>query len=302
MSKPPSKIATLLAALSHFPAVVPRTRCVSASRSSAPAPRRRRVPSINTFRCTSSKRRTSNPRVKTPAIGLVSVPVTVITHSNPFAQALEGSPLIRRRFRILPWEMSERLAKVREAQHEEMGNRAGLPHVVADGLYKIHKDSLQKEKQKGPLANEHGSWEISQLSKHLGWLWDILGKDITECIGNQDELGNCIYNDSIVSISCLLNVSSAEKLKLEIEKVRDEFKMSESDCGSPRVQVAQLTTKIKHLSTVLHKKDKHSTRGFLAMVQRRKKLLKYLRRTDWDSYYCLVLSKLGLRDNPDVKA
>lgn len=34
------------------------------------------------------------------------------------------------------------------------------------------------------------------------------------------------------------------------------------------------------------------------MVQRRRKLLHYLRRTDWDSY-CLVLEKLGLRDNPD---
>ncbi|KAG2313681.1 hypothetical protein Bca52824_025238 [Brassica carinata] len=64
--------------------------------------------------------------------------------------------------------------------------------------------------------------------------------------------------------------------------------------------LAQLTTKIKHLSSVLHKKDKHSRKGLIAMVHRRKKLLKYMRRTDWDSY-CLSLSKLGLRDNPDYK-
>ncbi|OMP01482.1 Ribosomal protein S15 [Corchorus olitorius] len=137
------------------------------------------------------------------------------------------------------------------------------------------------------------------------------------------------------------NMSSAEKLKIELAKVRDEFKTSESDCGSARVQVAQLTIKIKHLSSVLHKKllilfilnsfgpfgivklsaakflkwfsgndslggpalpkaDKHSRKGLQEMVQKRKKLLKYLRRTDWDSY-CLVLSKLGLRDNPDYK-
>ncbi|XP_072953647.1 uncharacterized protein [Typha angustifolia] len=97
------------------------------------------------------------------------------------------------------------------------------------------------------------------------------------------------------------HMSSAEKMKLELQRVRDEFKMSESDCGSARVQVAQLTTKIKHLSTALHKKDKHSRKGLQEMVQRRKKLLKYLRRTDWDSY-CLVLSKLGLRDVPEYKA
>ncbi|CAN1827823.1 30S ribosomal protein S15 [Linum perenne] len=96
------------------------------------------------------------------------------------------------------------------------------------------------------------------------------------------------------------NMSSQEKMKIELAKVRDEFKMSESDCGSARVQVAQLTTKIKHLSSVLHKKDKHSRKGLQEMVQKRKKLLRYLRRTDWDSF-CFVLTKLGLRDNPDYK-
>ncbi|EMS49178.1 30S ribosomal protein S15 [Triticum urartu] len=97
------------------------------------------------------------------------------------------------------------------------------------------------------------------------------------------------------------HMSGEEKMKLELQKVRDEFKMSENDCGSARVQIAQLTLKIKHLSSVLHKKDKHSRKGLQDMVQRRKKYLKYLRRTDWDSY-CLVLSKLGLRDTPEYKA
>ncbi|KAG6410696.1 hypothetical protein SASPL_128761 [Salvia splendens] len=213
-------------------------------------------------------------------------------------------------------EMSERLAKDREAQHEEMGNRTGLPHVVADGLFKIHKDSLQKEKQKGPLGG------------HLRAIFGIADVDLVDVppkrgvfrVLNSPPLlfssskRACLkLKERTQSLGSLFlpvkpfkyfhpdNMSSAEKLKLEIEKVKDEFKMSESDCGSARVQVAQLTTQIKHLSTVLHKKDKHSTRGLLALVQRRKKLLKYLRRTDWDSY-CLVLSKLGLRDNPDVKA
>ncbi|CAA7034776.1 unnamed protein product [Microthlaspi erraticum] len=97
------------------------------------------------------------------------------------------------------------------------------------------------------------------------------------------------------------NMSCGEKMKIKLAEVREEFKMSESDCGSSRVQVAQLTTKIKHLSSLLHKKDKQSRRGLIAMVQRRKKLLKYMRRTDWDSF-CLSLSKLGLRDNPHYKS
>ncbi|QHO11033.1 uncharacterized protein DS421_15g494660 [Arachis hypogaea] len=60
---------------------------------------------------------------------------------------------------------------------------------------------------------------------------------------------------------CIVSLSSysmlfatRKKLKIELAKVRDEFKMSESNHGSARVQVAQLTTKIKHLSVVLHKK------------------------------------------------
>ncbi|GMH22161.1 hypothetical protein Nepgr_024004 [Nepenthes gracilis] len=66
------------------------------------------------------------------------------------------------------------------------------------------------------------------------------------------------------------NLSSAEKSKIELKRVRDEFKMSESDCGSARVQIAQLTTEINHLSAVIHKKDKHSRKGLLTKVQKRK--------------------------------
>jgi small subunit ribosomal protein S15 len=54
-------------------------------------------------------------------------------------------------------------------------------------------------------------------------------------------------------------------------------------------------------SIVVVMQDKHSRKGLQDMVQRRKKYLKYLRRTDWDSY-CMVLSKLGLRDIPEYKA
>ncbi|KAJ8427814.1 hypothetical protein Cgig2_007790 [Carnegiea gigantea] len=98
------------------------------------------------------------------------------------------------------------------------------------------------------------------------------------------------------------NMSSEEKLKLELKRVRDEFKMHESDCGSARVQGYMSPWKVPLFRVVAVRggMDKHSRKGLLAKVQQRKKLLKYLRRTDWDSY-CLVLSKLGLRDNPDYR-
>lgn len=85
---------------------------------------------------------------------------------------------------------------------------------------------------------------------------------------------------------------SAEK---KIEIINDN-KTSESDTGSPQVQIAMLTDRIKSLTEhlKLHKHDHHSRRGLLLMVGRRRRLLKYLQKTDLDAYRAL-LAKLGLR-------
>lgn len=68
------------------------------------------------------------------------------------------------------------------------------------------------------------------------------------------------------------------------------------DTGSPEVQVAILSEKIKYLTEHMkeHKKDFHSRRGLLAMVSKRKKLLIYLRNKD-KARYDSIISRLGLR-------
>ncbi|XP_015085904.1 uncharacterized protein LOC107029101 [Solanum pennellii] len=179
-------------------------------------------------------------------------------------------------------ELNERLMKVREADEIESKT------MVAGGVYKDLKESLYIISQNGDLKSKSKKTMIQRL--------DVLG----QLGGTPSFMLHPPKEHLVEKFFHPDNMSSGEKMKLELQKVRDEFKMSESDCGSARVQVAQLTTKIKHLSSVLHKKDKHSRKGLQQMVQNRKKLLKYLRRTDWDSY-CLILSKLGLRDNPDYK-
>ncbi|MDR1534660.1 MAG: 30S ribosomal protein S15 [Planctomycetota bacterium] len=70
----------------------------------------------------------------------------------------------------------------------------------------------------------------------------------------------------------------------------------ENDTGSPEVQIAILTERISHLTEHLkaHKKDKHSRRGLLMMVNRRNGLLRYLRGANLESYRSLV-GKLGIR-------
>ena len=70
----------------------------------------------------------------------------------------------------------------------------------------------------------------------------------------------------------------------------------DKDSGSSEVQIAQLTDKIEYLSNHMkkYKKDKHSSVGLLKAVNRRKKLLDYLKKNKLESYQN-VLTKLNLR-------
>jgi len=72
-------------------------------------------------------------------------------------------------------------------------------------------------------------------------------------------------------------------------------RLHDADTGSPEVQVALLTEKITKLSDhlKLHKKDNHSRRGLLQMVNKRRRLLAYLKRKD-DDRYGQVVEKLDL--------
>ncbi|MCJ8191669.1 30S ribosomal protein S15 [Sphingomicrobium aestuariivivum] len=75
-----------------------------------------------------------------------------------------------------------------------------------------------------------------------------------------------------------------------------EYGRSEGDTGSTEVQVAILTDRINTLTDHFksHKKDNHSRRGLLMMVNKRRSLLDYLKREDHDRYATLI-KKLGLR-------
>lgn len=86
----------------------------------------------------------------------------------------------------------------------------------------------------------------------------------------------------------------AKELK---QTVMTDYRMHETDTGSPEVQVALLTTRINQLQEHLraHKSDHHSRRGMLIMIGRRQRLLDYLIAVDITRYR-EVVKKLGLRD------
>lgn len=79
-------------------------------------------------------------------------------------------------------------------------------------------------------------------------------------------------------------------------EVVNQYKRAAADTGSPEVQVALLTQRIKALEPHFqaHKKDNHSRRGLLKMVNRRRQMLDYLKGKD-EGRYLKLIAELGLR-------
>jgi len=88
-----------------------------------------------------------------------------------------------------------------------------------------------------------------------------------------------------------MTITATRKQELITEHARQE-----GDTGSTEVQVAILTERIRNLTEHFkgHAKDNHSRRGLLMMVNKRRSLLDYLRKTEGDRYTALI-AKLGLR-------
>ena len=82
----------------------------------------------------------------------------------------------------------------------------------------------------------------------------------------------------------------------EKKEIVKDFGKKDTDTGSTEVQVALLTKKINELSEhfKIHKKDHHSRRGLLGMINNRRKLLKYLKGKNEEGYQ-EIIKKLGLR-------
>ncbi|WP_437773102.1 30S ribosomal protein S15 [Arthrobacter sp. KNU40] len=80
------------------------------------------------------------------------------------------------------------------------------------------------------------------------------------------------------------------------QSIIEAYATSKDDTGSPEVQIAVLTQRIKDLTEHMkeHKHDFHTQRGLLAMVGRRKRMLGYLKKTDIARYRALI-ERLGLR-------
>ena len=90
--------------------------------------------------------------------------------------------------------------------------------------------------------------------------------------------------------------ATAGDTTIDKEAIIKEFGLKDGDTGSSEVQIALLTARVRHLTEHLrvNRKDFHSRRGLIAMTARRRKLLDYLKRTEFNRYTA-ILEKLGLR-------
>jgi len=79
-------------------------------------------------------------------------------------------------------------------------------------------------------------------------------------------------------------------------EIISKFKQAETDTGSAPVQIALMTERINELTEHLksHKKDKHSRRGLIAMVGKRRKMIKYMEKTAGDKDTKKLLKELGI--------
>ncbi len=82
------------------------------------------------------------------------------------------------------------------------------------------------------------------------------------------------------------------------QEIIAEYATHEGDTGSPEVQVAILTERIRNLTEHLksHKKDNHTRRGLMKLIGKRRGLLKHIKERDIERYRALI-KKLGIRDN-----
>ncbi len=91
-------------------------------------------------------------------------------------------------------------------------------------------------------------------------------------------------------------ISMASSTAIDKEAIIKEYSVKEGDVGSPEVQVALMTARIRHLTEHLkqHPSDQHSKRGLVQLVNKRRKQLQYLHKKSLGRYQSLI-KRLGLR-------
>mmetsp|Transcript_4773 Transcript_4773/g.15190 ORF Transcript_4773/g.15190 Transcript_4773/m.15190 type:complete len:162 (+) Transcript_4773:121-606(+) len=103
-------------------------------------------------------------------------------------------------------------------------------------------------------------------------------------------------SEAVKKIFTLENAPKRVRAKAREQDVGELFKLHEVDCGSTRFQIARLCVRIDNLADhcTTHRKDKHTKRGLVMMMNKRIRLLKYLKREDPEDYITMIKT-MGLK-------
>src|SRR5262245_23571484 len=141
----------------------------------------------------------------------------------------------------------------------------------------------------------NGSWRSAETPDALGAANCVGRTEISRgiLVGRGSKIPGCprTYGGAGKGGSAGMALEQAQK-----ESIISEYRVHETDTGSPEVQIALLTERINGLTDHLreHRHDHHSRRGLLKMVGRRRRLLAYLSENDVDRYRTTI-ARLGLR-------
>ena len=200
--------------------------------------------------------------------------------------------------------VSQRQLRVGEMIKQSLGmifsrNEAKVPNLETNTItvteVKMSQDLKIAKAYVLPLGGKDTDEVIKKLKEYSFLIRKVLSKKII-----MKYLPKILFakDDSFEYAEKIENLikQTNKKEKNSMTKKAEELKMHGKDTGSSEVQIALLTDKIETLSKHIKefKKDKHSSVGLLRAVNRRKKLLEYLKKNKMDSYKN-VLSKLNLR-------
>lgn len=174
------------------------------------------------------------------------------------------------------WDRNQKLAKE--------GKSPPIPPYYFPRDTPVVNASNSEERRREIQA--HDATVVAELQEKLSQVKPVL----------RYHMNGLQMSDRVRKLFDLQNGNQMEVVQVQKHRGMEVFQVREGDTGSSAVQVIALTTRIQQLQTHLsvHKKDKHSKRGLDALYNRRRKVLEYMERKDFDSYR-RVVKTIGLR-------
>ncbi|KAK1735464.1 ribosomal protein S15 [Skeletonema marinoi] len=209
---------------------------------------------------------------------------------SPTSSIISQSPLLQQQYRY------KSLTKTKRRQRDKMAERerrvaAGLPAKPRPPKY-IPKDlPVINAMTRLDRDDESVSFDVASAVE--------MKEKITTQNEQEDTLrfgfDGLVMSDRVRKLLDLQNGSQKEVVSSQKRRGMELFQLREGDTGSSAVQVVALTTRIQQLQTHMarHKKDNSTKRGLDALYVRRRKVLDYMERKDFESYRKVVKS-LGL--------